>query len=120
MRKDGTLFMAELTVTRIACDGQSMFTAHIRDITGRKQAEQERLHLEQQLRQAQKMEAVGQLTGGIAHDFNNLLGVVLGNLELLGGRLGGDVRAAQYLEKAMANVQRGAQLTQRLHALSRQ
>ncbi|MFQ5776242.1 MAG: type II toxin-antitoxin system prevent-host-death family antitoxin [Kiloniellaceae bacterium] len=71
---------------------------------------------EERLRQAHRMEAVGQLTGGVAHDFNNLLGVVIGNAELLGDRLGQDDRHVQALLRAAA---RGAELTQRLLAFSR-
>ncbi|WP_240046953.1 response regulator [Paracraurococcus ruber] len=72
------------------------------------------------LRQAQKMEAVGQLTGGIAHDFNNLLTAVLGSLALLRKRLpAGDARAARLLENAAQGAQRGASLTQRLLAFGR-
>ncbi|MFC5067265.1 GAF domain-containing protein [Flaviflagellibacter deserti] len=73
------------------------------------------------LRQAQKMEAVGQLTGGIAHDFNNMLAVILGSLELLGRRLSPeDPRLARYLGAARDGAQRAATLTQRLLAFSRQ
>ncbi len=73
------------------------------------------------LRQAQKMEAVGQLTGGIAHDFNNMLAVVIGSLDLLGRRLGSDdARARRYLEAAGDGARRAALLTQRLLAFSRQ
>ncbi|HKI99251.1 MAG TPA: PAS domain S-box protein [bacterium] len=75
--------------------------------------------MEEQLRQAQKMEAVGQLTGGVAHDFNNLLSVIMGNLELLEARVGADVRAASYTQRAMKASERGAALTQRLLAFSR-
>jgi signal transduction histidine kinase/CheY-like chemotaxis protein len=72
------------------------------------------------LHQAQKMEALGQLTGGIAHDFNNLLMAVLGSLSLLRKRLPeGDARAARLLENAMAGANRGAALTQRLLAFGR-
>ena len=85
-----------------------------RDITERRQ-------LEEQLRQAQKMEAVGQLTGGIAHDFNNLLTAVTGGLELLGHRLaaGRTDGLDRYLDMAQAGAQRAAALTQRLLAFSR-
>ncbi|TPG41915.1 response regulator [Roseomonas nepalensis] len=75
---------------------------------------------EQRVRQAQKMEAVGQLTGGIAHDFNNLLTAVLGSLQLLRKRLpADDERATRLLENAFQGAQRGASLTQRLLAFSR-
>ncbi len=76
---------------------------------------------EEALRQAQKMEAVGQLTGGIAHDFNNMLAVVLGSLDLLGRRLeGGDARTRRYVDAAADGARRAATLTQRLLAFSRQ
>ncbi len=72
------------------------------------------------LRQAQKMEAMGQLTGGIAHDFNNLLTAVLGSLELLRARVpAADARAARLLDNAVQAAQRGAALTQRLLAFGR-
>ncbi len=77
--------------------------------------------IEEQLRQSQKMEAVGQLTGGIAHDFNNMLAVVMGSLELLQRRLaGGDVRAQHFVSQASGAAKRAANLTQRLLAFSRQ
>ncbi len=71
------------------------------------------------LRQAQKMESVGQLTGGIAHDFNNLLAAVLGNLELLAKRLPDDPRLRRYVDGAIEGARRGAALTQRMLAFSR-
>ena len=74
---------------------------------------------EAQLRQAQKMEVVGQLTGGIAHDFNNLLTVILGNAELLSEYVQDEPEAEQLLEGALRSAQRGAGLTQRLLAFSR-
>ena len=85
-----------------------------RDITDRRA-------LEDQLRQAQKMEAVGQLTGGLAHDFNNLLTAVTGGLELLGHRIaaGRSDGLDRYINMAQAGAQRAAALTQRLLAFSR-
>lgn len=71
---------------------------------------------EMELRQAQKMEAVGQLTGGVAHDFNNLLASIMGNAELLEDELGSDDRSLQAIIRAATH---GAQLTQRLLAYSR-
>lgn len=76
--------------------------------------------LERQLVQAQKMEAVGQLTGGIAHDFNNLLTVVLGNLEMIEDDLAGDDRVTQALGMVQRAALRGSELTHRLLAFSRQ
>ncbi|MBI1186618.1 MAG: GAF domain-containing protein [Alphaproteobacteria bacterium] len=81
----------------------------------------ERTRAEEKLRQAQKMEAIGQLTGGIAHDFNNMLAVVIGGLNLSRRRLErGDAEIAHFIEAAMDGAQRAASLTQRLLAFSRQ
>ena len=85
-----------------------------------------RIKAEETLRQAQKMEAVGQLTGGVAHDFNNLLTIVLGGLDVIGRQLStlGPSPAAERIEKArgiaLQGVQRGVTLTSRLLAFSRQ
>ena len=80
----------------------------------------ERQAVEEQLRQSQKMEAVGQLTGGLAHDFNNLLGVIVGNLDLLRERLSAtDPEAAEILGEALGAALRGAELNRRLLAFSR-
>ena len=86
----------------------------------------ERRRLEQQLRQSQKMEAVGQLTGGVAHDFNNLLTLVLGGLDLIGRQIGKlppsdpAARIARAMDMALQGVQRATALTGRLLAFSRQ
>ena len=74
---------------------------------------------EEQLRQAQKMEAVGQLTGGVAHDFNNLLAVMLGNLELLRDHVAADVASNEMIDRGVKAAERGADLTSRLLAFSR-
>ena len=76
-------------------------------------------NVEAQLRQAQRMEAVGQLTGGVAHEFNNLLMVVLGNLELLEEQLGGEDSLRRLARNAIKGARRGGELTQRLLAFSR-
>jgi PAS domain S-box-containing protein len=82
------------------------------DVTARKR-------VEEALRQAQKIEAVGHLTGGVAHDFNNLLAVVLGNLELLRKRVPDDPKITRLLDNAVQGAQRGAALTQRMLAFAR-
>ncbi|HEY9214767.1 MAG TPA: MHYT domain-containing protein [Ancylobacter sp.] len=79
----------------------------------------DRRHAEEALRQAQKLEAVGQLTGGIAHDFNNLLAVILGNLELARKRAPDEPRLLALLDNTMQAAQRGASLTQRMLAFAR-
>jgi signal transduction histidine kinase/CheY-like chemotaxis protein len=85
----------------------------IKAVTAREKAQE-------QLRQAQKMETIGQLTGGVAHDFNNLLMAVMGNLDLLRKRLPDDPRLQRLVEGAMQGAERGASLTQRLLAFARQ
>ncbi len=75
---------------------------------------------QEQLRQAQKMETIGQLTGGVAHDFNNLLMAVMGNLDLLRKRMPNDQRLLRLVDGAMQGAERGASLTQRLLAFARQ
>lgn len=84
-----------------------------RDVTDKRQ-------LEAELRQSQKMEAVGRLTGGIAHDFNNLLSVIIGNLQLLGRALRESSRQYRQVDTALGAAMRGAALTRRLLAFSRQ
>jgi PAS domain S-box-containing protein len=83
----------------------------LEDVTARKA-------LEQQLRQAQKMEAIGQLTGGIAHDFNNLLGVIIGSLDLLREHEA-DKESAELAQEALTGALRGAELTRRMLAFAR-
>ncbi|MCJ2051789.1 CHASE3 domain-containing protein [Methylobacterium sp. J-070] len=84
-----------------------------REISQRQQAEG-------QLRQAQKMEALGQLTGGVAHDFNNMLAIIVGNLDLLTRRLiSDDERVRAMIENALGGARRAAELTKRLLAFSR-
>lgn len=81
--KDGRRIPCEITSRLFEMDGRRMALSTAREISDRKAAEEEKLRLEDQLRQAQKMEAVGRLAGGVAHDFNNLLTAILGNAELL-------------------------------------
>ena len=89
------------------------------DVTAQQGAELERRRMAEQLQQAQKMEAIGQLTGGVAHDFNNLLTAISGNLELARlNNLGPDERD-HHLSEALEAVRRGSTLTQQLLAFSR-
>ena len=92
----------------------------VRERTRELEAEQrERQRAENQLRQAQKMEALGSLTGGVAHDFNNLLQVIHGNLELLARDMAGQPEAARRVEHALGAVDRGARLASQLLAFAR-
>ena len=97
------------------------FIAIGRDITAEKEAAAELERAQEPLRQAQKMEAVGQLTGGIAHDFNNLLAGIVGSLDLMQTRIaqGRTENIERYAKAAMSSAQRAAALTHRLLAFSR-
>jgi PAS domain S-box-containing protein len=113
VRKDGTRFWANVIIDAIHIDGHLVGFAKItRDITERRAADA-------RLRQAQKMEAVGQFTGGAAHDFNNLLMAILGSLEILRKRLPNDPRLLALLDNAMQGAKRGSTLTQRMLAFAR-
>jgi PAS domain S-box-containing protein len=110
-RKDGSVFPMELAVGEAIVGDRRIFTGFVRDLTTRQKIEQE-------LRQAQKMEAVGQLTGGVAHDFNNLLTVITGNLEMLEAKVSGQ-REHELLSEAQEAAVLGARLTERLLAFGR-
>jgi len=81
-RRDGSRFDAEISTGTLNWEGQPQYLCTVRDITDRLRADEERQQLQEQLLQAQKMDAIGQLTGGIAHEFNNMLGVILGYASL--------------------------------------
>jgi PAS domain S-box-containing protein len=121
VRKDGRRFWAHVVIDPIRDDaGELIGYAKItRDITERKQAQEKLEKAREFSLQAQKLEAIGQLTGGIAHDFNNLLTAVLGSLELLRKRLRDDPKSIALLENAAQGAQRGTTLTKRMLAFAR-
>jgi PAS domain S-box-containing protein len=113
IRKDGTRFWANVVLDAVHDDTGDLigFAKITRDMT-------ERRAIDEQLRQSQKMEAVGQLTNGVAHDFNNLLATIIPNLELAQSNIKND-SVLKYLENAMRAAERAAQLTNQLLAFSR-
>ncbi len=116
---DGTEIPCELRIAPLAGAGPSLLRVSLLDVRGRLEAEARRAELEDELRQALKLEAIGKLTGGIAHDFNNLLAVTIGSLGLLQEATELESDDAELLAEALAAANRGAQLTQRLLAFSR-
>jgi PAS domain S-box-containing protein len=111
LTKDGAVFPMELAVGEARARGRRIFTGFVRDLTSRQKMEEE-------LRQAQKMEAVGQLTGGLAHDFNNHLTAIIANLEMLYPRLA-DSEQREHVKEALEAAQEGAKLAAQLLAFGR-
>jgi two-component system, cell cycle sensor histidine kinase and response regulator CckA len=111
-RADGTPFMTEVSLNRVQLGPDVNLLAIVRDIADRKL-------LEEQLRQAQKMEAVGILAGGVAHDFNNILSSIVGYASLMQMLPGLDKKLKEYLERILASTERAASLTHSLLAFSR-
>ncbi|MBC3205347.1 PAS domain S-box protein [Pseudomonas sp. SWRI111] len=121
MRKDGTRFLAHVVVDAIRGDTGTLlgFAKITRDVTEAHEAQVALEKTREALFQAQKMQAIGQLSGGIAHDFNNLLTVILGNLEIVQKRVGDDPKIGRLLENATQGALRGVSLTQRMLAFAR-
>jgi PAS domain S-box-containing protein len=120
MRKDGSLFWANVVIDAIHDENGRLigFAKITRDITERRNAQEALDRAHQQLAQAQKMEALGQLTGGVAHDFNNLLMVASGQAQALMRRLT-DQKSSRSLEAILAAASRGETLTRQLLTFSR-
>jgi len=121
MRADGSEFAAELAIDVAQRPDGPIFIGYLRDITDRKRAEDEQARLEAQLRQAQKMEAIGHLSGGIAHDFNNILTSIMGYLVLAEQRQAqfGDTKLAEYLDRAQRSSEKARDLIQQMLTFSR-
>jgi len=110
--KSGGLIDVEITVQNISLNRQRLQLATVRDITAKR-------HLEEQLRQSQKMEAVGMLAGGVAHDFNNLLTIITGYSQLLLNHTPASDPNRQPMEQILKAGERAAELTNQLLAFSR-
>jgi PAS domain S-box-containing protein len=111
-RKDGSTFPMDLAVCEVHLAGRRLFSGTIRDISARKQ-------LEEQLVQSQKMETVGRLAGGVAHDFNNLMTAVIGHAVLGAMELREDDPLRQDFDEIRATAERASTLTQQLLAFAR-
>ena len=112
LRRSGEEFPVELSITPIRKGDTVSFSAFIRDLRESKERDE-------QLRQLQRMDAIGRLTGGIAHDFNNLLAIIHGNSELLRARLGEDADSAEMADDVISASERGGELVRRLLAFAR-
>jgi hypothetical protein len=119
LRKDRSEVPIEIGLTPVATEEGMFVLASIVDITARKKAEDERRHLEEDLRQAQKLEAVGTLAGGIAHDFNNILFAITGYAELIGRDARSRETVAEDLAELMKAARRGKELVERILVFSR-
>jgi PAS domain S-box-containing protein len=111
-RRDGTKFLAELSVTALETQRGTVFNAFFRDLT-------DKMAAEERIRHAEKMEAMGQLTGGIAHDFNNILTVITGTIEILASAVAKEPQLAAITKMIDEAAGRGAELTQHLLAFAR-
>jgi len=119
-RKDGKDIVCMVSSARIGSDlTDKKIVAIYEDMTERKRTELEKGHLEAQLRQAQKMEAIGQLAGGVAHDFNNILTAVIGYGNLLKAKMAQDDPLRTYVEHILSSSGKAVNLTQSLLAFGR-
>ena len=121
MRKDGSFFWASVIIDAIHDEQGALvgFAKITRDITERREAQANLERVQSQLAEAQKMDALGQLTGGVAHDFNNLLMIVSGHIQLLKKQVAGDAKSTRAAEAIELAAQRGASLTRQLLTFSR-
>ena len=120
VHKNGQSVTIELSLSSFLIDNNWQALGLIRDITDRKKAEQERLALENQLRQKYKMDSVGVMAGGMAHNFNNNLSIILGNIELSKMKMSDNPDVESYLDNAKIGVLRSRDLIQQILTYSRQ
>ena len=118
LRKDGTEVPVDIGLTPVATEEGLFVLASVVDITARRAAEAEQRRLEDELQQAQKLEAIGTLAGGIAHDFNNILFAIIGYAELA-GKATSRKRAAADLREVVSAAARGRDLVERILVFSR-
>ena len=118
-RKDGTIFPVEVRVRAFRDGGRTFYISLSRDITERKRAEAERAKLEERLRQAEKMEAIGRLASGIAHDFNNVLGGIIAYGEMLFDEAPDGAPRKRYAQNVLTAATRGHDLVDQILAFSR-
>jgi two-component system, cell cycle sensor histidine kinase and response regulator CckA len=118
-KKNGELFPVEVTLSRSLIRGQERLLAVVRDITRRKQEEQEREKLQSQFVQSQKMESIGRLAGGVAHDYNNMLVVIIGYAELAMEKIGPNDPLYAYFEEILIAAQRSTEITRQLLTFAR-
>ncbi|MCE5335073.1 MAG: PAS domain S-box protein [Desulfobacteraceae bacterium] len=117
-RKGGIPFSSEVGKRQVAIKGKQVALVHVRDLTERKQAEEERRRLEAQILQAQKLESLGILAGGIAHDFNNLLTAILGYADLASFELPPQSPCRENIEQIIQTGRRASELTKQMLAYS--
>jgi PAS domain S-box-containing protein len=118
-RKNGELFWTEVVLSATHIKGADFVLAVVRDISYRKQAEEEKQKLQAQLYQAQKMESIGHLAGGIAHDFNNVLAAIIGYGSVMQSKIGLNDPNRDCIDNILTSAERAANLTQSLLAFSR-
>ena len=119
-RKDGTDVPVEISGILLTFNNEPYSVSFVKDISERKEAEKQRLKIEEQMRQSQKMESLGTLAGGIAHDFNNILSAILGYAELAKFACPTDANLENYITQIAKAGHRAKELVQQILLFSRQ